>query len=93
MSLDATLAAAELKRLRDLCADGMRIDLLRAGLTLSVLQRDETINRAPLHQHVDAIASVTPPNGARCGACAWPAIRSSTPPRRATMSISPSLVL
>ena len=57
MSLDATLTAAELKRLHDLCADGVRIDLLQAGLTLSVLQRDAPIDTVPLHQHVAAITA------------------------------------
>ena len=58
MSLDASVSSTLLARLRELCADeGERIDLLEAALTLSVLQRDETINRAPLHQHVDAIAA------------------------------------
>jgi len=47
VSLDATLTAAELKRLHDLCADGVRIDLLQAGLTLSVLQRDAPIDTVP----------------------------------------------
>ena len=57
MSLDATLTAAELRRLHDLCADGARIDLLQAGLTLSVLQRDAPIDTVPLHQHVAAITA------------------------------------
>jgi regulator of sirC expression with transglutaminase-like and TPR domain len=55
MSLDATVTAAELARLRDLCAGGVRIDLLQAALTLSILQRDEAIDLAPLHGHVAAI--------------------------------------
>jgi len=57
VSLDATLIAAELRRLHDLCADGARIDLLQAGLTLSVLQRDAPIDTVPLHQHVAAITA------------------------------------
>ena len=56
MSLDATLTAAELRRLRDLCTAGDRIDLLEAALTLSALQRDEAIDTTPLRQHVAAIA-------------------------------------
>lgn len=56
MSLDATLTAAEIRRLRDLCTAGDRIDLLEAALTLSALQRDEAIDTAPLRQHVAAIA-------------------------------------
>ena len=55
MPLAATDIAAQLARLRELCADGERIALLKAGLILSVLQRDETIDLAPLHQHVAAI--------------------------------------
>jgi regulator of sirC expression with transglutaminase-like and TPR domain len=55
--LDATVTAAELRRLRDLCAAGDRIDLLEAALTLSTLQRDEAIDTAPLRQHVSAIAA------------------------------------
>jgi regulator of sirC expression with transglutaminase-like and TPR domain len=55
--LDATVTAAELRRLRDLCAVGDRIDLLEAALTLSALQRDEAIDTAPLRQHVAAIAA------------------------------------
>jgi regulator of sirC expression with transglutaminase-like and TPR domain len=55
MSLDATVTTAQLTRLRDLCAGGMRIDLLEAALTLSVLQRDEAIDLAPLQGHVAAI--------------------------------------
>ena len=43
MPLDATLTAAELRRLRDLCAARERLDLLEAALTLSTLQRDETM--------------------------------------------------
>ena len=57
MPLDATVTAAELRRLRDLCAAGDRIDLLEAALTLSILQRDEAIDTAPLRQHVAAIAA------------------------------------
>jgi regulator of sirC expression with transglutaminase-like and TPR domain len=55
--LDATLTTTELRRLRDLCATGDRIDLLEAALILSTLQRDETIDTAPLRQHVAAIAA------------------------------------
>jgi len=55
--LDATVTAAEVRRLRDLCAAGDRIDLLEAALTLSTLQRDEPIDTAPLRQHVTAIAA------------------------------------
>jgi regulator of sirC expression with transglutaminase-like and TPR domain len=56
--LNATETAAQLARLRDLCAaDGARIDLLQAALILSVLQRDEGIDLAPLHQHVSAIGA------------------------------------
>jgi regulator of sirC expression with transglutaminase-like and TPR domain len=55
MSLDATVTAAQLARLRDLCAGGERIDLLQAALTLSILQRDEAIDLAPLQGHVAAI--------------------------------------
>ena len=57
MPLDATVTAAEVRRLRDLCAAGDRIDLLEAALTLSTLQRDEPIDTAPLRQHVTAIAA------------------------------------
>jgi len=57
MLLDATGTAAELKRLRELCAPGERIDLLQAALTLSILQRDEAIDLAPLRQHVAAMAA------------------------------------
>jgi regulator of sirC expression with transglutaminase-like and TPR domain len=54
------LAPAEtsthLARLRELCAgEGERVDLLDAALILSILQRDEAIDLAPLHQHVMAI--------------------------------------
>jgi regulator of sirC expression with transglutaminase-like and TPR domain len=56
VSLEATVTAAHLARLRDLCADA-RIDLLRAALLLSELRRDETIETAPLTQHVAAIAA------------------------------------
>jgi regulator of sirC expression with transglutaminase-like and TPR domain len=42
--------------LRALCAGaGERIDLVEAALILSILQRDEEIDLAPLHQHVGAI--------------------------------------
>jgi len=54
---ETTVTAAELRRLRDLCAAGDRIDLLEAALTLSTLQRDEPIDTAPLRQHVTAIAA------------------------------------
>jgi len=53
--LAATDTAAQLARLRELCADGERIDLLNAALILSVLQRDEAIDLAPLQSHVAAI--------------------------------------
>ena len=54
--LAETDTAAHLARLRELCAgDGARIELLNAALILSVLQRDEAIDLAPLHQHVAAI--------------------------------------
>jgi len=53
--LATTDTAAQLARLRELCAGGERIDLLDAALILSVLQRDEAIDLAPLHQHVAAI--------------------------------------
>jgi regulator of sirC expression with transglutaminase-like and TPR domain len=55
MSLDATVTAAQLARLRDLCAGGERIDLLAAAFTLSILQRDEAIDLTPLQGHVAAI--------------------------------------
>jgi regulator of sirC expression with transglutaminase-like and TPR domain len=48
---------AHLARLRELCADGERIDLLNAALVLSILQRDEAIETAPLHQHVAAMGA------------------------------------
>jgi len=55
--LDASTTNAHLARLRELCAgDDDRVDLLEAALILSVLQRDEAIDTAPLHQHVSAIA-------------------------------------
>jgi regulator of sirC expression with transglutaminase-like and TPR domain len=57
MPIEATERAAQLTRLRELCADGMRIDLLQAALTLSILQRDAAIDAAPLQQHVAAIAA------------------------------------
>jgi len=42
--------------LRELCTGaGERIDLVEAALILSILQRDEAIDLAPLHQHVGAI--------------------------------------
>jgi regulator of sirC expression with transglutaminase-like and TPR domain len=56
LPLDATVTAAELRRLRDLCAVGDRVDLLEAALVLSTLQRDEAIDSAPLRQHVAAMA-------------------------------------
>jgi regulator of sirC expression with transglutaminase-like and TPR domain len=55
--LAATDTAAHLARLRELCADAVRIELLQAALILSVLQRDEAIDRAPLDQHVAAIGA------------------------------------
>jgi len=58
VSIEATVAAAHLARLGEFCAgSGVRIDLLQAGLTLAVLQRDEAIDLAPLHQHVAAIGA------------------------------------
>jgi regulator of sirC expression with transglutaminase-like and TPR domain len=56
--LDATDTAAQLARLRDLCAGGgERIGLLDAALILSILQRDEAIDLAPLQSHVAAIGA------------------------------------
>ena len=58
MSLEASVAAAQLERLQAFCAgDGVRVDLLEAALTLSILQRDEAIDLAPLHSHVTAIGA------------------------------------
>lgn len=57
MPLDASTTNAHLARLRALCADESgRVDLLEAALILSILQRDEEIDTAPLQQHVAAIA-------------------------------------
>lgn len=48
--------SGELDRLKDLCAgDGERIDLLEAGLLLSVLGRGEATDLAPFRQHVTAM--------------------------------------
>ncbi len=57
MPLATTVITAQLERLRALCADGGRVDLLEAALILSVLQRDEAIDTAPLHQHVAAMSA------------------------------------
>lgn len=58
MSLDASTIQTQLLRLGALCAgDGVRVDLLEAALTLSVLQRGEAIDLAPLRQHVEAMSS------------------------------------
>lgn len=47
---------SDLARLKDLCAgDGERIDLLEAGLLLSVLGRGEATDLAPFRQHVTAM--------------------------------------
>jgi regulator of sirC expression with transglutaminase-like and TPR domain len=46
----------DLARLKDLCAgDGQRIDLLEAGLLLSVLGRGEATDLAPFRLHVTAM--------------------------------------
>ena len=56
MALGSVETNAHLARLRELCAGGgERVDLLEAALILSILQRDEAIDLAPLHQHVMAI--------------------------------------
>jgi regulator of sirC expression with transglutaminase-like and TPR domain len=48
----------KLARLGDLCAgDGLRLDLLEAALTLSVLRRGEPVDLAPFRQHVASMAS------------------------------------
>jgi regulator of sirC expression with transglutaminase-like and TPR domain len=57
LPLAVTVITAQLDRLRALCADGARVDLLEAALILSVLQRDEAIDTAPLHQHVAAMSA------------------------------------
>ena len=57
MPLAETVITAQLDRLRALCADGARVDLLEAALVLSALQRDEAIDVAPLHQHVAAMSA------------------------------------
>jgi len=55
--VEASDSTLPLSHLRALCAgDGARIDLLDAALTLSILQRGEAIDVAPLLQHVGAIA-------------------------------------
>lgn len=47
---------SDLARLKDLCAgDGERIDLLEAGLLLSVLGRGEATDLTPFRQHVTAM--------------------------------------
>jgi regulator of sirC expression with transglutaminase-like and TPR domain len=52
-----SVAGNAMARLHDLCAgDGRRLDLLEAALTLSILQRGEAIDLAPLRQHVAAMA-------------------------------------
>jgi regulator of sirC expression with transglutaminase-like and TPR domain len=52
-----SVAGNAMARLHDLCAgDGRRLDLLEAALTLSILQRSESIDLAPLRQHVAAMA-------------------------------------
>ena len=56
MPLGPAETNAHLARLRGLCAgEARRVDLLEAALVLSILQRDETIDLTPLHQHVMAI--------------------------------------
>ena len=56
MPLGPAQTDAHLEQLRRLCAgNGERVDLLEAALILSILQRDEAIDAAPLHQHVAAI--------------------------------------
>lgn len=56
MPLGSSETNAHLARLRALCVDGdERVDLLEAALILSILQRDEAIDLAPLRQHVAAI--------------------------------------
>jgi regulator of sirC expression with transglutaminase-like and TPR domain len=58
LSLDASTVQTQLLQLSALCAgDGRRVDLLEAGLTLSVLQRNEAIDSTSLRQHVAAITS------------------------------------
>lgn len=52
-----SVVESAMARLRDLCAgDGKRLDLLEGALTLSILQRDEAVDLAPLRQHVAAMA-------------------------------------
>ncbi len=52
------MSSVEHARLIDLCAgDGRRIDLLEAALAMSVLQRGETIDLAPLRQHLAVMAA------------------------------------
>lgn len=62
-----------LARLRELCAgdgakDGGRLDVLEAALALAVLHRDETVDLAPLRQHVssmvDSVADLVRRRGA-----------------------------
>jgi regulator of sirC expression with transglutaminase-like and TPR domain len=56
MPLAPAETSAHLARLRALCAgEGERVDVLEAALILSILQRDEAVDLAPLHQHVAAI--------------------------------------
>jgi regulator of sirC expression with transglutaminase-like and TPR domain len=46
-----------LSRLRELCAgDGERLDLLEAGLALSTLHAEESLDLVPFRQHVAAMA-------------------------------------
>jgi len=52
------VSSDQLADLIGLCAgDGRRIDLLEAALTMSVLQRGEPIDLAPLRQHVASMAA------------------------------------
>jgi regulator of sirC expression with transglutaminase-like and TPR domain len=51
-----SLNPSAMARLRELCSgDGERLELLEAALMLSLLQRDEAIDLAPLRQHVKAM--------------------------------------
>jgi regulator of sirC expression with transglutaminase-like and TPR domain len=50
---DESPAEKKLARLKDLCAgDGVRLELLEVGLTLSMLQRDDAVDLVPYRQHV-----------------------------------------
>jgi len=52
------VSSDELVRLSSLCTgDGRRIDLLEAALAMSALQRGESIDLAPLRQHVTSMAA------------------------------------